>query len=464
LTRLREPGHKYSFEDLDAIAKRKSVLRKMAEAQASQPILVNPSLTTAASGSLAFSRNAPTSPSTSATLDVSTAMKPANTTLLATKFNGVHIAKQSQVSSDDEYVTTESSQEDSELSEDDYSEDEVQKQPLGKLLYQPDYDHIDLLMPDDNILDNPDEKRSGTDAEIRHAPLVSGSLITPENRKLLPQYGFLGVTQDRSKLFLNTNIPFSAFICGVQGSGKSHSTSCLLENALIPSKHLGRLENPLSALVFSYGQFSGDGSGFSISEVASLSAAHPSFPGHSHVKKITVLVSPSNPAIARLYQKVPNVTVIPYKLKPQNLDIDIMLTLMAVNESSEQPLYMAQVTQILRDMATNGNGRLDYALFKKRLKECNFNPAQTNMLQMRMDLLESFLDLKGTCPEPSFAPGEITIMDMSCPFVDTNTACILFKIGLQRYLQSKAPGKMIVLDEAHKVCPSSHSILCLTLG
>jgi hypothetical protein len=41
-------------------------------------------------------------------------------------------------------------------------------------------------------------------------------------------------------------------------------------------------------------------------------------------------------------------------------------------------------------------------------------------------------------------------MDLSDPFVDANTTCILFRIGLQLYLQSKAAGKMIVLDEAHK--------------
>jgi hypothetical protein len=455
LNRLREPGHKYSFGDPEAIAeqkhKQKAALQKKGGSQTQDS---ETSMQTAAAGSSALSKLAPASTATSARSNVPIAKKLVSTTLLATKLNSVHVAKQSQVLSDDEDTTTESNQGDSEFSEDDYSEDEEQMQPLDELSYQPDYGHIDLLMPDDNFQDNPDEKRTGTDAEIQHAPLVSGCLITPENRELLPQYGFLGVTQKRSKLFLNTNIPFSAFICGVQGSGKSHTTSCLLENVLIPSKHLGRLENPLSALVFSYGHFSGDGSGFNISEVASLAAAHPSFPGHSYVKKITVLVSPSNPGIARLYRKSPNVTVIPYKLKPQNLDIDIMLTLMAVNESDDQPLYMAQVTQILRDMATNGNGRLNYALFKNRLKQCNFNPAQSNMLQLRMDLLESFLDLKGTCPEPSFAPGEITIMDMSCPFVDANTACILFKIGLQRYLQSGAPGKMIVLDEAHKVCLS----------
>jgi hypothetical protein len=72
------------------------------------------------------------------------------------------------------------------------------------------------------------------------------------------------------------------------------------------------------------------------------------------------------------------------------------------------------------------------------------------MLEMRIGILESFLDRTGKAKQPQFRPGELTIMDMSCPFIDPNTACILFRIGLHQYLKSKVPGKMIVLDEAHK--------------
>ncbi|KAF2175168.1 hypothetical protein K469DRAFT_724395 [Zopfia rhizophila CBS 207.26] len=294
----------------------------------------------------------------------------------------------------------------------------------------------------------------GLDAEIQHAPLISGQVLQ-EAGEVLPQYGFLGtqatsgVSSLESRIFLNTNVPFSAFICGVQGSGKSHTTSCILENALIPSRHLGHLKNPLSALVFSYGEYSSS-AGFNISEAAFLAAPHSSFPLHPSVKKITIMVSPSNPAIKKLYNRIPNVTVIPFKLKPRNFDIGTMLTLMAVNESNAIPLYMAQVTNILRDMATVSEDGFDYQDFKVRLKQCEFNPAQLNMLEMRLGLLESFLDLSNSCPEPRFQPGEVTIMDMSCPFIDANTACILFKIGLKKYLESSSPGKMIVLDEAHK--------------
>jgi hypothetical protein len=154
--------------------------------------------------------------------------------------------------------------------------------------------------------------------------------------------------------------------------------------------------------------------------------------------------------MAGLYSRIANVLVSPFKLKAASLDIDIMLTLMNVSESDEQPLYLAAVTQILRQMATDG-GPFNYSSFRAKLKQCRSNPTQVNMLQMRLGLLDTFLDLHSTCAESQFREGEVTIMDMSCPFVDANTACLLFRIGLQKYLQSGAAGKMIVLDDAHKV-------------
>jgi hypothetical protein len=126
-----------------------------------------------------------------------------------------------------------------------------------------------------------------------------------------------------------------------------------------------------------------------------------------------------------------------------------MNTLMAFDESNTVPLYMAQVQKIIRDLATER--QFSYLEFKRRLKLCPFNPTQENMLELRLGLLESFLDLEDIHPPATFEPGEITIMDLSCPFVDTNTACILFNLGLKQYIQSSSAGKMIVLDEAHKV-------------
>lgn len=257
---------------------------------------------------------------------------------------------------------------------------------------------------------------------------------------------------DNSQLFLNTNVPFSTFICGVQGSGKSHTTSCFLENALLPSADIGTLQNPVSTLIFSYGEWGSGGAGFSISEATFLGGSHPDFPG-SHVKEVTVLYSPSNAAIKKLYERLPNVRMVPFQLKAHTLDIAALHTLMAVDEKSTMPLYMATVEAILRDISSKSeDGFMDYLEFKSRLAEEKFDPTQTTMLKMRMNLLESFLDLTGTNPGPSFNPGEATIIDLSDPFITSSTACILFKLGLEQFLQSRAPAKMVVLDEAHKVC------------
>jgi hypothetical protein len=295
------------------------------------------------------------------------------------------------------------------------------------------------------------------ESDIENTPLLSGTIVEAHSHDFVSQYGLLGCLDDQdpslpaSQIFLNIAAPFSTFICGVQGSGKSHTTSCILENALIPSRKLGQLKSPASTLVFNYGAWSNGGAGFNISEATYLATASKGNKGHS-VKRITVLTSPSNPAINKLYQRHPNVRIIPFRLKACTLDIGVLAKLMAVDEKAAVPLYMARVQAILRDSATNSEkGSLDYKLFNKRLQRERFDPKQKNMLEMRLNLLESFLDLSNTAKEPDFLPGEITIMDLSDAFITPSTACVLFKIGLERFIESKALAKMVVLDEAHKV-------------
>ncbi|PQE17928.1 P-loop containing nucleoside triphosphate hydrolase protein [Rutstroemia sp. NJR-2017a WRK4] len=317
---------------------------------------------------------------------------------------------------------------------------------------EPDYDLMDTLQT--GAATSRNDSHDIREHEIKYASIISRAILDKSGSRHLPQYGYFGDlnggTSRASRLFVNTNNPFSAIICGVQGSGKSHTTSCLLENALIPSRLLGRLQEPLSALVFSYGDYGSGGAGFTVSEAAFLASRSrdPGLQDHPAVKKITVLTSPTNPEIRDIYNRLENVTAIPFKLKLHALDAGTMNTLMAFDESNTVPLYMAQVQKIIRDLAIER--KFSYFEFKRRLKLCLFNPTQKNMLGLRLGLLESFLDLEDIYPPATFEPGEITIMDLSCPFVDTNTACILFNLGLKQYIQSSSAGKMIVLDEAHK--------------
>lgn len=116
----------------------------------------------------------------------------------------------------------------------------------------------------------------GDVAEMNTAPLFTGSIwrlaqsSTQEtgSEPEAKQYGLLGGnvemlgSNDRvdPRIFYNVATPSSVFICGSQGSGKSHSLSCLLENCLVPSE-ASILPKPLTGVVFHYDTFSSDTGG-----------------------------------------------------------------------------------------------------------------------------------------------------------------------------------------------------------
>jgi hypothetical protein len=117
---------------------------------------------------------------------------------------------------------------------------------------------------------------------------------------------------------------------------------------------------------------------------------------------------------------------------------------------------MAQVRKILREMASTSPGPFDYIAFKWHLDRVDLEKIQRTYLNQRLDLLESFLDLgggeDGVASSRAFETRGITIVDLSCPFVDPNTACLLFNIALGLFLEKDPTrGKLICVDEAHKV-------------
>ncbi len=279
-----------------------------------------------------------------------------------------------------------------------------------------------------------------------------------------------------------------------------------IENCILPSPVLGELKKPLAALLFHYTECASRLS-FRPSEAAFLAfpAATPfGSVGTNHTgnapgvgnsmppkpPQVTVLAAPSNfRGLRALYSAIPGVRVLPFRLRSQDLNISTMLTLMSASASDAQPpLYMSVVTRVLRQMAAAGPigsssadaiGAFDYRDFKRRLGAAGLTRPQLEFLKQRLELLESFLDLdvggygqggsygvsaadRAALQRLDFAPGSVTIIDMSCPFVDANTACVMFKIGMDMFLeggrnggggamgQNSAVGKVIAVDEAHK--------------
>lgn len=156
---------------------------------------------------------------------------------------------------------------------------------------------LSLLHPHLQLLDNGADKPNA----VGTFPIFTHRVKETLPKSEIPtQYGLLGsnisrledspsrstggVEQLRTRLFYNVAAPTSTFICGSQGSGKSHTLSTLLENCLIQSE-ANRLLHPLAGLVFHYDTFISDTGGMPC-EAAYLSS-HPGV-------QVKVLCAPSN--------------------------------------------------------------------------------------------------------------------------------------------------------------------------
>jgi hypothetical protein len=140
----------------------------------------------------------------------------------------------------------------------------------------------------------------------------------------------------RMPVFLHTDTPWSAFLCGSQGSGKSHTLSCMIENCLLANEELlpriGRNPYPLAGMVFHYDR-SHDSK---ICEAAYLCTQ----------VNTTVLVSPSSYGkLKDKYEKEAEelgatITVKQLYILPKYLNSERIKTLMAVGKDDYVPLYM----------------------------------------------------------------------------------------------------------------------------
>ncbi|KAG8913659.1 hypothetical protein FRC00_001915 [Tulasnella sp. 408] len=296
-------------------------------------------------------------------------------------------------------------------------------------------DEFDLLGGDDI--------EEGPTHEIITAPLITrDAFVFGEGLlKAVPQYGVLGSilsvnAQGRKeefadkRMYLNTNAPFSAVVCGVQGSGKSHTVGVLLESMMIPhDTRLGVLQKPLSGLVLHFGE---SGAGAQPCE-----AAYQCTSTDPKVKppNVVVYVSPSQlRTMGNLYGSVfgNKVKVLPLKIEHDELDAQSILSMMST---------------MLRDLGEAFN----YTDFKRRLdiKALDFNPSQAAGYKQRISLLESFVTKDKTSSR--FKAGQLTIIDLTDPFIDRAGACSLFEIVTKLFIRAKVDsGKVLVVDEAHK--------------
>ncbi|TGZ84390.1 hypothetical protein EX30DRAFT_369677 [Ascodesmis nigricans] len=309
--------------------------------------------------------------------------------------------------------------------------------------------------------------------DIQKAVMFTPGLFTYEESAgtLIPQYGLLGKvhldgwdsSDDSSfdtRLYLNINEPASFFICGRQGSGKSHTMSCILENHLLPHPDLGQLTSPRSALVFNYNEAT-TGIYARVCEAAYLGQASSNHPG-AGVQNVTVLVPPSKfrSTLVETYSQMANVQVRELRLRQEHITAAAIKKLVSLDPESS---CNGTVEKILRDMVSSTpSDTVDCDGFKTLL---NRESVQAPALEQRLRLLTELVDdTEDSCFE--FSSGSVTIVDLSCLEINQIMACILFDLITGVYLASaSSAGKIIAIDDADKymTSPTCSQLLTSTL-
>ncbi|KAI5124859.1 hypothetical protein M0805_007292 [Coniferiporia weirii] len=310
------------------------------------------------------------------------------------------------------------------------------------------------------------------DHDYMTAPLFTrGALLASGLAQSDSQYGLLGQvlfvhtkerasTPEDTRLYMNTNAPLSVLVCGVQGSGKSHTVAAMLESMFIPDdKRIGRLTKPLCGLIL---HMSDGGLHSNPSEAAWVGVPRGLF---IKAPRVAVYVSPSSLNTMRAVYKPlgANVQVLPLYLTEDELDAQAFLSMMAVGSSDSAPLYVQIILSILRELGEH----YTYQAFKDNLEKRrkDFNPAQEAGLKQRMSLLESFMpkNKRHGTQTKRFAAGQLTIVDLSDPFIDPASACGIFEVVTRLFVRARVDtGKVIVVDEAHKYLSTNHGSSGLT--
>ncbi|KZV75963.1 hypothetical protein PENSPDRAFT_680683 [Peniophora sp. CONT] len=341
----------------------------------------------------------------------------------------------------------------------------------------PSYDPEDALLP----LPSSSAADEADTHALRTAPIITSDALHHLGPGVIPQravYGRLlaqhapgfpsqSVAERKGKggtgkVYVNTNAPFSALVCGVQGSGKSHSTSVLLESCLVKDERIGTLPEPLSALVFHFDTAAGGGL-VQPCEAAYLAALDPSRAANARAPPVKVLVLPNSITnMRRVYAGLPGVTVESLHFAPGDINGSRLLSMMKLADGQQLPLYMEALMDILRSMETN----FSYTAFRAELAKQKFSPAQKSMLNLRLALLDSCLagGNVGNSVSRHFVEGQLTIIDLSSPFMDPTSACGFFDLILGLFIEAPCTsGKIVVLDEAHKYLSESSSRLTESL-
>ena len=266
-------------------------------------------------------------------------------------------------------------------------------------------------------------------------------------------------------VYFNTHEPFCFVTVGVQGAGKSHTSTCVLESCLVPFKpgNIVKLNSPMTSMVLHYDQNTS-----SICEAAGLLSPNPSIKARMNQvghdvgavpnDKAVILVSP---AFYKQRKKFYGdyCVVKPLLFRWRSLTADHIKRIMRI-ESGENQLYVASFLNLLRGYQRQAVVP-EFSDFMKQVRNVCSAGTQKGPLDQRIALLESVV---AESPQNASLVGEsldlmsatkqgihFIITDLTDPLLSKEEANGLFQVLTEQFrtLPTKG-GKVLCLDEAHK--------------
>jgi hypothetical protein len=290
---------------------------------------------------------------------------------------------------------------------------------------------------------------------------------------------------------LNINDPFCLIAVGVQGGGKSHTVSVVLENCLLPcpipeAEPLVQLSRPMAAMVLHYDQSETNvceatglvnlNSNFErlLERGAAAAAAAGAGAGTGVAQccpalgkgKVVILVSPTfYHQRKRFYgDGGSKYTVLPLLFRWAALDAVQLKKLMRINESDNQ-LYVGVMLAKLRGYQRAG-GVPEFRRFCDEIMAACCSGQQSGPLEQRLAVLQQFvaeaeendsLRQEQRDLEDLIAGGSLVVADMTDPMLAPAEANGVFQVLLEQFRLKKLDcGKLVVCDEAHKYFDSKN--------
>ena len=294
------------------------------------------------------------------------------------------------------------------------------------------------------------------------------TLVGEGCKETTPEYGLIGrmkLAGHSPNAYINTHDPFCFVTLGVQGSGKSHSLSVILESCVLRANDDAlRLRRPMSALVFHFdhNQRSGCEAIGVINPSDRFRAAHvdpPTLPR----EKMLVLVSPSNYEQRKAFYG-PDVRVEPLLFSWGQLSAKQLKCLMRINAGDNQ-LYVSTMLSQLRGFQRKQHIPA-FDDFCAQIEQTCSSVSQNGPLRQRLALLEALVkesavnqelrevgggDLSSLMQEE----GMLVVADLTDPLLSAEEANGIFEVLLDQFRSNQVVGgteggKLLVLDEAHR--------------